>query len=214
MFEDICIKIINLKHREDRRVASIAEMSRLGLSAEQYSFFEAKLDKNAGGVGCAQSHAMALADFLFRDDRRFVLVMEDDFYLKPGVDLKAKLEELQNYSDFWDVFLFAHNGALPIIGTPLPGVYRVVNAQTASGYLVNRIYAHKLIERFFYGAELLRSSSRLPEPLGRLTKEVFSCDIMWKSLQVDDRFWAALPALGLQRASYSDIENADVDYRV
>lgn len=214
MLDDVCIKIINLKHRADRRAECITEMKKLDLNEDQFSFFEAKHSPEYGGVGCAQSHAMALSDYLFRDERPYVLIMEDDFCLRDDAKPLPIFEKLKQFGPLWDVYLLAHNGALPIGGTTIENSFRVVNSQTTSGYLVNRNYVHNLIARFFYGAEMLRASAGLPQPLKTYTKGVFSCDMIWKSLQVDDRFWATLPPLAFQRPSFSDIEKVNVDYKV
>lgn len=213
MLDDIAIRIINLKTREDRKTETVAEMARIGLPADRYAFFEAKAVAGQGAIGCALSHAMAIAQYLYDDEAPFLMMLEDDICFRDPAKLDDLIEKLKVAQDLWDVFLLSHNFAMPVRGTQLADVYRVVNAQTTSGYLVKRAYARKLIDRFFHSAEMLKSALALPPQLAASAKPMFSCDIMWKALQVDDRFWATFPSLSYQRESYSDIEQKDVAYR-
>jgi hypothetical protein len=91
---------------------------------------------------------------------------------------------------------------------------RVINSQTASAYLVGRLYAVKLVEVFFRSSVLLDLNDNLNSPNKELARHYFCLDILWKSLQVDDIFLAAFPALVKQRESYSDIEKRNVNYNV
>ena len=42
--------------------------------------------------GCALSHGKAIADFLFAEDKPFLLVLEDDFTIRASADFLAGLE--------------------------------------------------------------------------------------------------------------------------
>jgi GR25 family glycosyltransferase involved in LPS biosynthesis len=212
--DKIHLKIINLQHRADRRLDCISELRKVGIDADDHVFFEAKSEPDFGALGCALSHAKVLADFLFRDDKPFALILEDDFLIRDAATFAGTVTNFCKQDFLWDVFLLGHNSAVPIEPTHFENAVRVINSQTASGYLVGRIYAIKLIDYFFRSAELLRRYQYLPEPNKTITKSLFSCDILWKELQIRDRFVIALPSLIIQRPSYSDIEKRDVDYGV
>lgn len=215
MQDRLSIKIINLAHRRDRREECRKEMAAMGWEEDShYAFFEARHMADFPARACALSHGKAIADFLFGDERPFLLVLEDDFTLRPGADLRAGLEAAIVHAGFWDVFLLAHNAAIPIARTPIPDCFRVVNAQTTSAYLVGRLYASRLMESFFRSAEMQSRVKNIPSPAREMADTLFRCDILWKHLQDNDRFCAAIPPLTSQRASYSDVERKFVDYGV
>lgn len=167
-----------------------------------------------GAVGCALSHAMMLSEFLFNTEKEFALVLEDDFQIRDPAQFLRTIDTALHHAHQWDVFLLGHNVAVPIEATVMPNTLRVVNAQTTSGYLVGRRYASRLIESHFRAAELLRHYKHLPEPNRQITTSMFCCDILWKRLQIDDRYWATVPSIVSQRSSFSDVENKMVDYGV
>jgi GR25 family glycosyltransferase involved in LPS biosynthesis len=212
--EKLYLKVINLPHRADRRQECLTELSRIGLPADDGIFFCARSEPEFGALGCALSHAKVLADFLFQSDLPFALIFEDDFSIRDAPTFISTIAEFCTRDFLWDVFLLGHNSAVPIEPTHFENAVRVVNSQTASGYLVGRLYAIKLIDYFFRSAELLRRYQYLPEPNRTITRSFFSCDILWKELQVKDRFVIALPSLIIQRPSYSDIEKRVVNYGV
>ena len=214
MKDRLSVKIINLAHRQDRKDECRKEMAAIGWSEADYSFFNARQMPDSPGRGCALSHGAAIADFLFTDDKPFLLVLEDDFTIRAGADFLAALEAAINQSGFWDVFLLAHNAAVPIARTPMADVFRVIHAQTTSAYLVGRLYASRLMEIFFRSAEMQNRTRNIPSPAREAADILFRCDIMWKQLQINDRFCSQIPALTTQRASYSDVEKKMVDYGV
>lgn len=214
MLNEITLKIINLQHRLDRRLECLKELEVLGLNVDKEKlFFVAKHLPDLGARGCSLSHAMVLSDFLFNDDKPYIMVLEDDFSVRERGEFLKSVNQIIQYSSFWDVYLLGHNQAIPVNGTQIPKVVRVINSQTTSGYIVGRLYASKLIEVFYRSAELLRIYSSLPSPNKELTKHNICCDILWKELQIKDRYWAELPSNIYQRQSHSDIENRLVDYK-
>jgi len=166
-------------------------------------------------MGCSLSHAMALASWLFADSTENCLVLEDDFATHSREQFEGVLDTAIQSRLSWDVFLLASNVAVPIENTPIENVYRVINAQTTSAYLVTRRYAPRLISQFFASAELYRAHRHVPslaEP--NLQAVFFALDSLWKNLQLNDRFWAALPQVCFQRASYSDVQLRFTNYGV
>jgi GR25 family glycosyltransferase involved in LPS biosynthesis len=214
MIDDITIKVINLEHRKDRFNECIEIASRAGVSLNQSNFFSAKHLPNDGARGCALSHAKVISDYLFEDDKSFLLVLEDDFEIRNKEEFSNNLRKIINQNEYWDVYLLGHNQAVPIEGAPLENSFRVINSQTASGYIVKRDYAPTLIETFFRSATLLKNYSTLSEDLRNISRIFFACDMLWKELQLKDRFLATFPSLIFQRESHSDIENKLVNYGV
>jgi len=213
MNQNIEIKIINLKHRTDRKEECIQELKKINIVTNDKMFFDAKYDDINGARGASLSHAMAISNYLYESKKNYLLILEDDFQITDD----KKFMDLINYSiinNNWNVTLLSHNYAIPISNTNNPNLLRVINSQTASAYLVGRLYAVKLVEVFFRSSVLLDLNDNLNSPNKELARHYFCLDILWKSLQVDDIFLAAFPALVKQRESYSDIEKRNVNYNV
>lgn len=214
MNDKIALKIINLAHRTDRRAECLIDARESGLTLTPAHFFNAKYIADDGARACALSHAMALSEFLFTDDRSFVLILEDDFQIRNKGGFADSINALISAASMWDVYLLGHNEAVPVEGTPASSTFRIINAQTTSGYLVGRAYVPKLIENFFRSADLLSRYKDLPSPNREATRHFTSCDMLWKELQISDRFWASVPALIQQRESFSDVQKKVVSYGV
>jgi glycosyl transferase, family 25 len=215
MLNEVSVKVINLQHRSDRRLECINELESLKYNFEEKSiFFPAKYIPELGARGCALSHAMAMADFLCNENKPFLMILEDDFTVRDPESFSTIINQILQFSNFWDVYLLGHNQAVPVSATQLPQVVKVINSQTTSGYIVGRNYACKLIETFFRSAEYLSLYNDLPSPNKELARHSICCDMLWKELQIKNRFWARLPSDIYQRQSHSDIENRVVDYKV
>jgi hypothetical protein len=105
------------------------------------------------------------------------------------------------------------SGASVVAFTPLQqGIARVVEAQTTASYLVSRRYASAVIGCFAEAVtqmEGLRDLNPRQFVVSRL-----AIDIAWKTLQRRDRWFIFSPSFGVQRLSYSDIEQRAVDYKI
>ncbi|MDH4393600.1 MAG: hypothetical protein QE285_19525 [Aquabacterium sp.] len=214
MYSQLAIKIIHMPQRTDRRTQCDAELAALDIDLAQVDYFPAKRVDGLGAMGCALSHAMALTRFLFEDERPFILMLEDDFAVGNKAGFRANLQGLLRLHAQWDVFLLAHNKAVPIGSMGQSPVVRVIGAQTTSAYIVQRSFAPRLIRCFLECAEQLRQLRHLPPPLLRAALHHMAPDMAWKALQTEARFLATRPALSVQRASFSDIEGKVVDYGV
>jgi GR25 family glycosyltransferase involved in LPS biosynthesis len=204
--------LINLPRRSDRRAEAMSEIRDLKLNPELVRVVDAQYSPRNGVIGCAASHAYALSRFLFESDGPWCLVLEDDFTVDNKNEFQKKLEPLLTSEQNWDVLLLASNVAVPTEATIYPNVFRVINSQTASAYIVNRRYAPVLIKEFYESAYLLSETFRRFK--NRSANLFYASDMVWKSLQLKDRFYAFLPALAIQRESFSEIENRMVSYGV
>ena len=212
--EELYIKIINLEHRKDRREESKIEFKKINIDIDIETLFHlARYEPEHGAIGCALSHSKALFEFLYNSKNEILMILEDDFEFIDEANFRKTLNNILSTEEPWDVFLLGHNQAIPIETTTIESVNRVINAQTTSGYLVKRNYAPKLIKIFLESANKLNEYKKLPTPNKELAVSIFSMDIYWKKLQLNDIFIAAVPALLKQRKSYSDIYKDVVDYK-
>jgi len=208
---NICTYILNLPHRSDRKKDCLLQISAAGLNEKFVHFIDAKYTPRNGAIGCSLSHAFALSKFLFETDAPFCLILEDDFEIKNPATFFNDLNCVILKKDFWDVLLLASNAAVGF-ETHIPKVYRAINAQTTSAYIVRREYAPTLIKVFYESANFL--SQNFLQLENNIAKHFYALDMLWKHHQQYDKFMAFMPQLIHQRESYSDVENSVKDYKV
>jgi GR25 family glycosyltransferase involved in LPS biosynthesis len=208
------VYIINLAHRKDRLTETFYQLEKLNFNQALIEVIDAQYSPRNGSIGCAASHAFALATFLFRTDADYCLIVEDDFQVAAGnsIDAAMKIENMLLANADWDVVMLASNQSIPVKSTDLTGVFRVINAQTASAYFVRKKYAPELIRLFYQSANLISSSFFNLEI--RWQKHFYALDMLWKNEQIHRTYFAFLPAISVQAESFSDIENKVVNYGV
>jgi glycosyl transferase family 25 len=209
----IPIYIISLKSRADRRKLLIDELNHIFTTLDQVVVVvDSLLTPRNGAIGCASSHAYALSRFMFETDSQCCLILEDDFQC---LDVAYFINSFLNFLkliDHWDVALLAHNQAIACSQKFTGNINRVINAQTASAYMVNRNYAPQLIHLFYHSSNLLRRS--LTDFPNATSNHLFAIDMLWKNEQITNNYLATIPAASFQRADFSNIENNFVDYKV
>ena len=206
------IDIINLPHRDDRRQESIESMRKIkDIVITTDNFFEACSMPDNGMLGCAISHFSIVAEFIKQPKYEYQIVFEDDIEFRNEFELNSIFNVIDEFAPTFDVFLFSHNTAI-FTETIHLNYQKVINAQTASGYLITKKFAPKFLECF---ARAINFMSKFSNPESRsLVNGLFAHDQLWKQLQLDNFFITTNPAYGFQRASYSDIEKKEVNYGV
>jgi glycosyltransferase involved in cell wall biosynthesis len=190
---------INLKKRDDRKQAIEKELLLTGLDYERFDAIE----EDPGYVGCTKSHIEVLK-LAKKNHLKNVLILEDDFtFSNLPNKLKDKLVEFFNLGFDYDVLLLSYNlisgdGDHHLVG-------KVLDAQTTSGYLVNEKYYDILLKNFEEGLVFLEKYN---------STQVFSIDMYWKKLQVQDNWYYFKERIGYQKSGYSDICKCEVNYGV
>ncbi|NDA89422.1 MAG: glycosyltransferase family 25 protein [Alphaproteobacteria bacterium] len=192
---------INLDKRTDRRYEIEQELNNMELPYER---FPAVYHKQ-GNVGCGYSHLSVLK--LARDrGYKNVLIFEDDFtFLVSKPELESYLELIFNNIKNFDVCFLSYNCDS---FQDIPGhsfVKRVLDSQTASGYIVNEKCYSKLIHLYEQTIPLLEQTDY---------HWIYATDITWKEFQKQDMWVCFDKRLGKQRASYSDNVGAFTDHGV
>ena len=204
--------LISLKHRADRRSESLNEIQKINLNHDLVHVIDAQLSSRNGVIGAANTHAYALSHFLHFSDGEYCLIFEDDFSIGDPEKLHEDLRPLLQQPVDWDVLLLASIQAVPTERTRHANVFKIIYAQTCSGYLVTRKYAPTLIKTFYESAQHISYNyKRFPV---RTSNHFYAFDMMWKPLQLEANFYAFLPQLVKQRDSFSEIENKFVSYGV
>lgn len=201
------ILYINLDYRQDRREHTEKEFQKISHPTGNMNItrISATATKN-GAVGCSLSHIRCL-EHAKKNGWPYVFVCEDDItFMNPTLFLE-KLAEFSNSDIFkhaeWDVLVIAGNTAPPF-GDSTSFCIRTYNVQSTTGYIVQQGYYDVLLANYREGARKL-----MAEPDN---KREYAIDMYWKRLQ-HGRWYTLIPLSVYQYASYSDVENRDVDYK-
>jgi len=182
------VYVVNLDRRTDRLKEFIEQMDSVGLPFQRFSAIETK----PGVVGCGMSHLSILKDAR-RLGLKNVLIFEDDFNFKNPEIFWSRISEFFAKNIEFDVLMLAY--AIQKSEPYSEGLLKVLEAQTASAYVVNESFYDKLIAVNEEAVSLLSST-------GQHWK--YAVDQAWKKLQPNACWFAVEPRLGYQRASATD----------
>jgi len=199
------IYYINLDKRQDRNKEFLGEMARLNIV--NFTRIPATHMPKRGALGCSLSHIKALELFL-ESTHSECCILEDDFTFVLGQWQVASLFKTLLTVPY-DVCMLAAN-VLRSEETEHAFLRKVRDAQTTAGYCVSKAYARTLLANFKEGAAKLKEGF---ETDGKKDPR-FCLDIFWKSLQPTAKWYVVNPKMGIQRESYSDIEERSVRYGV
>lgn len=197
------IVYINLDRRTDRRAEMEAELELLGLSARRFS----AVARRPGIVGCGYSHLAVLKEARAQGLKN-ILILEDDFEaVVTPVEFHSALRAFFSSAeaDEFDVLMLAYYAPHVTPVEENPGLVKVLEAQTASAYIVNQRFYDRLIELYEWAIPELEKTGRHWD---------YANDQIWKRLQPAANWYAFASRLGKQRASYSDTAEQFHDYGV
>ena len=185
---------INLEHRTDRRLEIEDELNGFGLTYER---FNAIANPGFGILGCGLSHLTLLK--LARDNKwKNILIFEDDFiFLVDKEEFEKNINllfDIENPVDF-DVCMLSYNIIKSEPSEKYPFLHKVLEVQTASGYIINEKMYNKLIELYEWAMPLLESTKQ---------HWIYANDQIWKKLQPSANWYLFTTRIGKQRPSYSD----------
>lgn len=191
---------INLDRRTDRRDQFESEMERLGIQVERFSAIETP---GIGILGCGKSH---LAVLKLARDRNWssVLIFEDDWEcIVSPVEFHESLTKFMELGCPWDVLMLSYH-----INQSVPHndiVCKVLDAQTASGYIVHQTFYQTLIDLYETAMVTLEQTR---------AHWIYANDQIWKQLQPTANWYAFVTRIGRQRPGYSDNAQDHVNYVV
>ena len=192
---------INLDERPDRLEHVTNELLKIGcVNPERFPAVKTEF----GAIGCSISHIKCL-ELAKERNYPYVFICEDDIvFLKPDV-------LVENITKFSKSFLINCFKVLLIGGNNCPPYYnvtkfciKVLNCQTALGYIVKQSYYDTLIANMKEGLHFL-----LKDPQN---KPMFAVDMYWKKLQQQHDWYMIIPATVTQLVGYSNIEKQNVNY--
>ena len=198
---------INLDKRTDRKEHMEQEFANLSITPEKITRISAHYNPT-NGIGCMQSHIDALKLARSKNYKN-VWIFEDDFTFTASKQIvEENLQQLFFKTPKVDVALASYIHKQPPF-PPLhisvfPNIYRVVESQTASSYLVCQHYYNKLIDLFEDAFVQLQMTGEHWN---------YANDQVWKLLQVKDIWYCFTPSLGKQRPDARD-NSSDANERI
>lgn len=183
---------INLEDRTDRKLEIETELYNYGIL--DYERFNAIKHDTIGLVGCAKSHVEVLKLAKERGYKR-ILIFEDDFqFTISKEEFYNCMQQIENLE--FDVCMLSYHLYQYTELPETPYLRKVIEAETASGYIINNHYYDKLINQFNLGIPLLEQTNY---------HWLFANDVVWKDLQKIDTWYCFKPKVGIQRANtFSD----------
>ena len=200
------IYYINLEHRKDRFIHINNELSKTNIDADKINRINGIYLKDFGILGCARSHIKALETFLKTPDSiKNCIIFEDDFiFTQPQETVNQLFNDFFNkVPPHYDLLMLASN-TIKESNTKYPFITKILDAQTLSGYVVNKKFAQILVNNYKESVDCL-------EFIGYKVHHL-CFDIYMKKLQPISNWFCLKPKIGRQMESYSDIEYKVVDY--
>ena len=177
--------MINLDRRSDRLRDVTDELDKIDLPFTRFSAIERK----PGILGCGLSHLAVLKEAR-RLGLKNVLILEDDFMLL--VSKEEFWEEINKFFESgqpFDVIMLAY--AIQRSTPHKEGILKVLEAQTASAYVVHEQFYDKLISIYDDAMTCLEGTGY---------HWIYANDQVWKSLQPVADWLAFEKRLGKQKA--------------
>jgi len=192
------IYYINLDNRPERKLSIESELVKLKIPKTQTTRIRAEYLPLSPQIGCAFSHMKAL-----RHARQNmydkILILEDDFIFKCNRNqLDLALDRLYTNFKNWNVVMLATINS-KTNSTNIPGINKVVKADTTSGYLVRGNSIIPLFSLFL----------NCTKPHTGYNTNQFAIDVAWQIIQPQMNWYIFCPNLGTQSDKFeSDIEAA------
>lgn len=199
------IYYINLNHRKDRYENIIKELNKTNIDKKKINRIPGIYMKDFGILGCAKSHCLALESFLKSSlDNKYCIIFEDDFeFTLDQEKINILIDKVFNEVKDFDVLMLSAN-ILNSKNIDFDFLTKIYDAQTLSGYAINRKFASILLNNYRESILLLEKEGTKSHP--------YCFDIYMKRLQPFTKWYALNPLIGKQIESYSDIENKIVSY--
>jgi len=189
---------INLDYRKDRKFEMEQELTRMGIKAQRFP----AIQNAVGLVGCLQSH-LAVLELAKKNKYKNILILEDDFqFIVPKEILYSELTKFFEENNSYDVLMLGYN--LLNYAPFRRNVLKVLEAQTASAYIVHESFYDTLIECYKRALPMFISTNM----------HIYANDQVWKSLQPKSNWYALILRIGIQRESYSDTTGKIENYGV
>jgi glycosyl transferase family 25 len=181
---------INLERRKDRLEQIQQELSIF--PPEKVQRFNA-ISHEKGAIGCSMSH-IAVLEMAISQNWKNVLIVEDDMQWSnfSEVILRSLLSQPYDVIGLGGTFVRYNKHT-----------YKASFFSTTTAYVISNHYYSVLLQNFKEGCQKLIESYEPPK---------YALDRYWQQIQSRDDWYIIMPPICIQRPSYSDIENTNVNY--
>jgi glycosyl transferase, family 25 len=196
---------INLDGRPDRKEHFLHEIPKLCKDMTKIHRITAIYDQ-IGAIGCSKSHILTLETFLVNPEWKTCIIFEDDFTFHnqdTSYNNQILTTCIQQFPQWDCIMLSISKWNKTLENTHIDNIKRVIEGQTASGYIITRHFAPVLLKILKEGRDKLIETKNFP---------LYVNDQFWKRLQPIYNWYVPDPSLGYQYANFSDIEQTDVKY--
>jgi len=202
---------LNLDERPDRRKEIESEIPKLALHICSAIRVAGKLTPENGMAGCTAAHIKAISHFLFESDSESALIVEDDLKITASqAELGDAFYLFRDKGDKIDCLLLAYSIRAGVHVSP--NLIRVFASFGCAGYLINRKFGYRILHSFIDSHELVNSHiTSIPR---NTVNALWGNDVLWSTLQAIYQVYAINPRIGVQRKSFSNIQQETTDYGV
>lgn len=193
------VYFINLDHRKDRLNEFLNEMKQWGIPMEKVKRIPAIYDKNKRDLSCSRSHIKTLEEFI-NSPYKNCIIFEDDFQFYNPEYARKTIKKFFKDNIPYDVVMLSSN-TVTEEPSEYPYLNKIINSQTASGYLVNKSFSKTLLDNYKEGEKLFSEAYETDDK----KDYIYAVDQYWKRLQPQSRWYVFNPNLGKQSGSISDI---------
>jgi glycosyl transferase family 25 len=190
---------INLEKRKDRKDEIEKELNTFGLNYER---FEAIETPGFGILGCGLSHLSVLK---LAKERKYknILILEDDFtFIVSKEEFENSLNQFFSSNVDYNICMLSYN-LHKKTDSEYDFLWKSLDVQTASGYIINSNYFDKLIDLYEWAMPLLEQTK---------AHWLYANDAIWKKFQPLDNWYCFKLRIGIQRPSWSDNTDSFADY--
>jgi glycosyl transferase family 25 len=190
---------INLLKRVDRKNEIENELNTFGLDYERFQAIETP---GFGILGCGLSHLSVLK---LAKERQYknILILEDDFtFIVTKEEFEKQLTMFFSSNIDYNVCMISYNLSKKT-DSEYDFLWKSLDVQTASGYIINSNYYDKLIDLYEWAMPLLEQTK---------AHWLYANDVVWKKYQLNDNWYCFKTRIGKQRPSWSDNTDSFAEY--
>jgi hypothetical protein len=197
---------INLDYRSDRKIDFLDWVEESGFSKEKVNRIEAIGVPGRGHIGAYLSHIKTLQTFI-NSPHNTCIIFEDDYQPLKIDTFWSDVGLLFECGKDFDLVMCSYN-ELKSEATDVSFLHKVNHSYTASGFIITKKFAHVLKEFWENGVKLLIQE----EDMTKTQCEKYKLDVYWMELMSFSKWFCFYPRLGIQRASFSDIQRQHTAY--
>ena len=199
---------INLDYRADRKLQFLDWIDESGFPQEKVNRIQATAIPKGGHVGCYLSHIKTLQTFL-DSPHNTCIIFEDDYQPLNVETFWSDVGRLFECGIGFDLVMCSYN-ELKSEAINISFLHKVYHSFTTSSYIITREFAKVLKEHWENGIKLLLED----EELINKKCDKYMLDVTWTELMPLAKWYTFYPRLGIQRPSFSDIQQENTYYQV